>query len=344
MLFLLSIIFMIILIFYYQNNHKNALYKFGDSSFKNITSIQYYETKETYGLGDGKHIKSSSITYVYPDKLRIETFGSSKRIEIYNHNKYFFYDNENNQTKYKECFPPEKPYITEIEKKMVNILNKGEYEFFGYEERDNKRMEVIGIKSRMDGHSYMHKLWITNFNDIILPVKEEYFIDNVVVSKTTYAFQKVNEAIDPVLFESSSIHGSEVKKDGYLPKFVNTIEDAKKYLNFKPIIPNTSPAGFIVSEISVIPPVKSPSFNCIYFSEGRRIYLTEKVETENIIGNAVLGNKSCIYERVDGSVNIKWKEGNIVITLQGAEELSSEIIGIAEMISGGNLVKTQHIN
>lgn len=342
---ILGIIGIVILVtMYYSEKYKGVVNKFNKSTFKNITAIQYQEVKETYGQGDGKNIKTSNITYVYPDKLRIETNGSAKRIEIYNHNKYIYYDSESSIIKTKECFPPDKPYITEIEKKMVNILDKGEYEFFGYEEKDQRRMEIIGIKSKMDGHSYMHKLWISDFNGVVLPTKEEYFIDNIVVSKTTYSYQKVNEAISPKQFEIESLPDVEVKNDGYLPKFFDNVEGVGKYITFKPVIPTDLPQGFITSEVSITPPIKNPILTCIYFKEGYRIYLRESSPKSEFTPNASLGKLPCYYERVGNKVAIKWNQNGISINISGDMEILNEIVSIAETISGGNLVKNQYIN
>lgn len=306
-------------------------------SFKNITSIQYQEIKETSGTGDGRQVKTSTITYVFPDKLRIESIGNTKTIEIYNNNKYINYDEASNDIKVKECFPPEKPYVTEIEKKMSNILNEGNYEFFGYEEKEGKKLEVIGINKDLDGRNYKHKLWITEINTVVLPVKEQYYIDNQIVSETIYIYEKINEPIKADVFETVSLPQVEIIKDGLMPKYVESFNEAQKYLNFMLLIPNSIPIGFIPSEIGVIPPVKKPTFYCIYFKDGNRVYLSERNSEKVYSTNASIGEFPCLVDRNDEQVSITWTQNNIHIILEGDEEIAKDIIFIAEQIAGGKL-------
>jgi outer membrane lipoprotein-sorting protein len=308
-----------------------------DYNYKNVTSIQYQEVKETTGQGDGRQVKSSTITYVFPDKLRIESVGNTKIVEIYNNSKYINYDETYNRIRVKECFPPENPYIAEIEKRMVKILNEGKYEFFGYEEKDNKRLEVVGIKSELDGRNYMHKLWITDINDVILPVKEQYLIDNLVVSKTTYTYLKVNEPIKPDVFETTSLPQVEIVKDGVMPKYVESFAEAQKYLNFNLLLPSSIPIGFIPSEIAVIPPIQKPTFYCIYFKDGNRIYLSEKKSEQSFSPNASIGDLPCQVNKDGEQVSIMWRQDEIHVILHGDEEIADAIEYIAEQIAGGEL-------
>lgn len=312
-------------------------------NYKNITSIQYQEKREAVGAGNGMDVTVQEISYIFPDKLRIETGGIVKVIEIYNNNKYIYYDSSSNKAKIKECFPPDKPYVSDVEKKIMEILGEGEYEFFGYEDKNNKRMKVIGVKSNMDGHSYMHKLWIGEERGIILPFIEEYFIDNTVVSRSTYTYLKVNEPVDNNIFEIASLPSSDIIDDGVMPKFVDSFGEAQKYLSFKLIVPKRLPAGFIPSEIGIIPPVKKPSFYCIYFNNGYRIYLNEKSDTVEIDSNAYLGEIPCKFDIKDRKVFLIWRQNSICITLSGDEEAVNQLIDIAEQISGGKFIKNEDI-
>jgi outer membrane lipoprotein-sorting protein len=319
-------------------------FKVVSHNFRNVTSIQYEEVKESAGIGDGRQVKRSMVTFVFPDKLRIDTNGSGRSVEIYNNNQYIYYNEMNNKIKIKECFPPESPYTTEIEKKMANILGGGDYEFFGYEEKENKKLEVIGIRSKVDGHSYMHKLWITDINDVVLPTKEEYFIDNVVVLKTTYTYFKVNQPVKPDIFEVTSLPKTEIIKDGVVPRYVDSFEEAQEYLNFKLIIPPNVPLGFIPGEIAVIPPAKKPSFYCIYFNDGFRIYLNEKKFEGEFNSNAKIGDYICEIVRKDEEIYIGWVQNNVHITLSADEEILRDLISVAENIAGGKLVNSEDLN
>lgn len=312
--------------------------------YERITSIEYYETNETYGSGDGKNIENHKITYVFPDKLKIENSGNVKSVEIYKYDTYLYYDYHSSYIKAKECFPPDEPYITEIEKKMINILQNGEYEFFGYEERDNKRLEIIAVRSKSDGHSYMHKLWITEINKVILPYMEEYFIDNVVVSKSSFEYYKVNEPVNPNVFSAESLPRLNVVDDGVLSKHVESFKEAQKYMNFNLLLPEQLPVGLIPSEIGVVPPVKKPSFYCIYFKEGYRIYLNEKGEKIPIKPTSELGKFPAEFIIDDEKVLLRWNQNNISVTLTGDEAILEDIINMAEQISDEKLVKNNNLN
>lgn len=347
-----NIIFLIIifaLIFFFTGilsieNEESVQSFYITDQFERITSIQYSEIRETYGMGDGKSVENKKIAYVFPDKLRIENSGVTKSVEIYKYDTYLYYDYNCGFIKSKECFPPDEPYITEIEKKMIDILRNGEYEFFGYEERENKRLEVIGVRSKADGHSYMHKLWITDVNKVILPYMEEYFIDNVVVSKSNFEYFKVNEPINPNVFSIESLPKLKVVEDGVLSKNMETFKEAQKYLNFSLLLPKQLPIGLIPSEIAVIPPVKQPSFYCIYFKEGYRIYLNEKSEKTQIKPNAALGKFPAEFTIDDEKILLRWNQDDISITLTGDEAILKDIINLAEQISGERLVKNDNIN
>lgn len=326
------------------DNRKSTQSFYTVKQFERISSIQYSETKETYGIGDGKNIENNKITYVFPDKLRIESSGATKSVEIYNYDTYLYYDYHSGYIKSKECFPPDEPYITEIEQKMINILSNREYEFFGYEEKENRRFEIIGVRSRADGHSYMHKLWITEINKVILPYIEEYFIDNVVVSKSSFEYFKVNEPINPNLFSIESLPKLGIVADGVLSKNMETFKEAQKYLNFSLLLPKQLPVGLIPSEIAVIPPVKNPSFYCIYYKEGYRIYLNEKFGNIQITPNSTLGKFPAEFAIDDEKVLLCWYQNNISIIITGDEAILKDIISIAEQISGEKLVNNDNIN
>jgi outer membrane lipoprotein-sorting protein len=249
---------------------------FAGIDIKQIDSIQYQEIKESYGIPDGRTVKNNIITYKSPHLLKIESESSPKIIEIYNKNKYFYYYEGENRIHGKECFPIDDPYVTDIEKKVKQLLDKGDYEFFGYEESNNLTLKVIGKKYKEDGSSYMQKLWIGEVNNVSLPFREEYFIDNTVVSKSTYFYMKVNEQIEDSVFSLSCLPELEVVNDGVIPKYVDDYVSAQNLLNFELKLPMKLPEGYMPSEIAAIPPVSDARFYCIYYnSKGRRIYLNE---------------------------------------------------------------------
>jgi outer membrane lipoprotein-sorting protein len=166
-----------------------------------IIMLQYKEISETNDTDNNISIKTSYITYLYPNKLRIETLGKNKSIEIYNRKRYIYYDITRNIIKSKAVYKKIMPSALEKSRDLDKIIKAGNYEFFGFEEKDDKRLQVIGVISATDGHQMLHKYWIEKLFNTNLIYKEEYFVDTIVESKTTYIYMKVNEQIDEAYFD-----------------------------------------------------------------------------------------------------------------------------------------------
>lgn len=302
-----------------------------------ITSIKYKEIREHSGQGNGRIVSIRVFTYAYPNKLKIEGSEGGGIIEIYNKDSYMYYDIQKNKLIKKKCFPTDKPYVLEIENIIKNVVKDGRYEFFGYEERDNKRLEVIGVKFKDDEKSYMHKLWIWETKGLRLPVTEEYFIDNRVVSKVDYIFFNINEVIPIEEFEIKVSPEVKIEDGGAMPKYCNSFDEAQKYLNFTLRLPQKLPVGLIPSEIGVIPPIKNPSFYCIYSKDGYRIYLDEAISKDEFETNTIMGKTKCQYTIKDERIIIKWKQEDLVIVLNGDIELREDIMYLFSNISGEEL-------
>lgn len=305
---------------------------------ESIKSLRYIEKKEVLGVKSGINTTVSEISYVYPDKLRIENLGNIKIIEIYNGNKFIYYDGK---IRIKECFPIDKPYVLQIEKNINDAINNKSYEFLGYEVKDNRRLKVIAIKWKLNDHNYMQKFRLEEINGINLPYIEEYFVDNVVISKTTYDYLKINEILKEYIFEIESLPSSDIINDGVLSKTVESYEEAQKYLNFKLIIPDKIVDGFIPWEIGIIPPVKYPSFYCIYFDSGNRIYLNESQKSLDLPPNGIIGEYPCRIDIENETVIIKWKQENILIVLSGDTKNMNQIVKIAQSMAKGTLIKNE---
>lgn len=308
--------------------------KFKEEQLKNI---QYRVVTESFSLSQGKFIKMQDIYYVYPYKLRIDTIADNKTIEIYNGEKHYYYDDITNKIRVKEAFPPKEPYVLEIMKKVSDVLNSGKYEFFGYEERDNLKIEVLGIKNKIDGNSYMHKIWISEINGKILPVKEEYFINGQVVEKSEYTYEKINQTIDGSLFETSSLSASEIIDDGYLAKHLETLEDAKKYLDFYPKVPN----DMIPSYISVTPPTKNPSLTLVYINNNKRIILNEWRGKLDFIPNVKFDNINAVEIIEEDKIILKWDFDGIVFEIISDKENINDVIKLAENITKEKYIKEE---
>lgn len=344
-LILIIVIGIISLWYWYERSIKlsNSIV-FNNSSIQfnmNIKSIIYREKKEILGVNNSIKTSYYEISYISPDKLRIESLENKKTIEIYNGNRFILYDGK---IKVKECFPIEGPNIIEIEKKIRDIIKNKNYEFFGYEVKNNRLLKVIGFKWELDNHNYMQKFWIGDINEITLPFIEEYFVDNVVISRTTYSYVKVNETINYNLFQIESLPSSDIIIDGVLSKTVESYDEAQKYLNFNIILPKNLPTGIIPWEIGIIPPVKSPSFYCIYFDRGYRIYLNESKGILNLSPNGKIGDIPCRVDLKNETVTIQWKQNDVLIVLNGDIKIIDQLFKIAESIAEGNLIMYEHTN
>ncbi|QCX33019.1 hypothetical protein FDN13_04440 [Caloramator sp. E03] len=344
---LLFIIVIGIISLYYWNERSKELSNsivFNNLSIQvniNIKSIIYREKKEILGINNSIKTSNYEISYIFPDKLRIENLEDKKTIEIYNGNKFILYDGK---IKVKECFPIEGPNVIETEKKIRDIIKNKNYEFFGYEVKDNRLLKVIGVKWELDNHNYMQKFWIGDINEITLPFIEEYFVDNVVISRTTYSYVKVNEAINYTLFEIASLPSSDIIIDGVLSKTVESYDEAQKYLNFNIILPKKLPTGIIPWEIGIVPPVKSPSFYCIYFDRGYRIYLNESKGILNLSPNGKIGDIPCRVDLKNETATIQWEQNDVLIILNGDVKIIDQLFKMAESMAEGNLIRYEHTN
>ncbi|MCX7950833.1 MAG: hypothetical protein N2594_02645 [Clostridiales bacterium] len=343
---LVRIVFVLLIIYISYNNYLNLAArmvltnKIDKIKENQLKTIQYRVVTESFSLSQGKFIKKQDIYYIYPYKLRIDTISENKTVEIYNVEKHYYYDDITNKVRVKEAFPPKEPYVLEIMKKVSDVLNSGKYEFFGYEERDNLKIEVLGIKNKIDGNSYMHKIWIADINGKILPIREEYFINGQVVEKSEYTYEKINLTIDNNVFEPSSLSASEIIDDGYLAKHIDTIEEAKKYLDFTPKLP----IDIIPSYISVTPPSKNPSLTLVYINNNKRIILNEWRGKLDFIPNAKFGNINAVEILDVDKVTIKWNQDGIVFEILSDKENINELINLAEMITKEKYVKEEMQN
>jgi hypothetical protein len=163
--------------------------------------LQYKEINESNEKDNNINITTSYVTYLYPNKLRIETQGKIKTIEIYKGKRYIYYDVNRNVIKNKSFYNKIFPSALEKSRDLDKIIKGGSYEFFGFEEKDNKRLQVVGVINETYGHLILHKYWIEKLLNVNFIYKEEYFVDNIVASKTTYIYLKVNEQIDDTFFD-----------------------------------------------------------------------------------------------------------------------------------------------
>lgn len=194
---IMSMVFLLLFFTYYANINNSI--SVVDEKEK-ISMLQYTEIKETYDKIKGISTKKTHVIYLYPGKLRIENEGLPKTVEIYNGKRYIYYDIVSRIAKHKIILSNKIPSAMEKSLMLDKIIKSGEYEFFGYEEKENKQLMVIGEVIESDGKILLNKYWIEKIYNTNLLYKEECFVDNTVVSKTTYIYSKINEEVNKDIF------------------------------------------------------------------------------------------------------------------------------------------------
>jgi hypothetical protein len=180
-------------------NDKLINYTYSNEN-ERIISLSYKEINEHYNEFNNLRSSCSEVNYVYPDKLRIENSGEVNTIEIYNLGRFTTYD-KNTKVVNSGLIKVEKiPKALVISEKLCRIIETGKYKSIGYEEKDNKKLRVITTANDENNNSYI-KYWILEYNGVKLPYAEEYFLNNEVISKTSYIYQKINDKIDNEMFK-----------------------------------------------------------------------------------------------------------------------------------------------
>ncbi|WDC83480.1 hypothetical protein PL321_12240 [Caloramator sp. mosi_1] len=105
------------------------------SDYSTLKSIKYHVLTESYSESQGKFVKHQDVYFIYPNKLRIDTVSDTKTTEIYNSEKHYYYDEITNKIRVKLSFPPKEPYVVEISKKVIDVINSGRYEFLDMKKR-----------------------------------------------------------------------------------------------------------------------------------------------------------------------------------------------------------------
>lgn len=172
---------------------------FINGELNKIITLSYTEITE-FDDNYGEIRKTiTDVEYKYPGKQRTETYGESGFIEICNNGYNTRYQKKTGKfTKSrldKEVLP--KPLV--LSEKLCKIIGAGEYEFHGYEEKDNRRLKIITVGVEAGDSSYT-KYWIMDFNGACLPCVEENFVNNKVVSKTNFIYRVINDKIENRIF------------------------------------------------------------------------------------------------------------------------------------------------
>lgn len=190
---------LILTMFFYLNEKVDSFNIL--KSKEKIVMIQYKEISKAYDLSRNINQSISYVTYLYPNKLKIETQGKIKTVEIYNRKRYIYYDINSGSVKSKAFYNKITAPVIVKSRELDKIMKEGNYKALGFEEKDDKKLEIIGVTSGDEEHQLLHKYWIERILNTNLIYKEEYFIDNIVESETTYIYLKINEQLEDGFFE-----------------------------------------------------------------------------------------------------------------------------------------------
>ncbi|SEG13199.1 hypothetical protein SAMN05660865_01816 [Caloramator fervidus] len=244
---------------------KKEVFKY-EKIYNGIKSIVYIETIEGYSQWDGKLKLSKKIFYSYPDKLRIDYIDELNSVEIINGDKYYYSNDRLDHVKVRWNIPIINLDIFEL---MKNLNGK---EILGYEIKDDLRLKIIGIKSKVDNVSYLTKVWIGEFKGYELPFKVEYFVNNKIVSLKKYEYFSVNDILDNNLFSSLNFK-KRFEFDGSEACYI-TLEDAKRFINFFPIL--SSDKNYFLSEVKLIKSDNKVVLGLAYLKDNFKIEVYER--------------------------------------------------------------------
>ncbi|WDC83482.1 hypothetical protein PL321_12250 [Caloramator sp. mosi_1] len=112
------------------------------------------------------------------------------------------------------------------------------------------------------------------------------------------------------------------------------MEQARKYLNFKEVLPT----NYIPIYISVSPPSNNPCLTVVYLINNKRIILSEWVGNLEFNPNAKMGNINVLIVENSSVIFIKWVKDNLVYEICGEKQSLNDIIRIAEEITKAKFI------
>ncbi|MCX7904757.1 MAG: hypothetical protein N2486_09645 [Caloramator sp.] len=306
-------ILMALIIFFIKNSIKEVYVSNENGSFK---TISYIETIESYSPWDGKIILKKSVSYVYPDKLRVDYLDELNSVEIINGDKYFYTNNNIDHIIVRWTIP-----VLDIDIFDIFKMIEGK-EIIGYEVKNDVQYRIIGIKNKVDDVQYLTKVWIGDYKGFLLPYKVEYFISNKIVTQRIFEYQSIDDKIDLHSFTLSSLGSKKLLFDGSEPVYLN-FNRAKKFLNFEPLIYKNN--GYNLSETKLIREEGKNILNLVYIKGDVIIEVFERKKESK---DSLLSIKN------DGDkIYVDFIEGDIFISVVGAIENYVDIIDFCSGLS-----------
>lgn len=310
-IFILILAFLLTLLI--KNLSKEVYKNNEDRLFKNIS---YVETTESYSPWDGKVIIKKSISYAYPDKLRIDYIEEFNSIEIINGDKYYYTNDKIDHIIVRWAVP-----LIDIDIFEILKMIEGK-EIIGYEVKHDVQYKIIGIKNKVDDVQYLTKVWVGDYKGFSLPYKVEYFINNKIVSQRVFEYQLIDDKIDFKLFSISSLGPKKLLFDGSEPIYV-TLSRAKKFINFEPLIYKNN--GYNLAETKVIREEGKNILNLVYIKDDVKIEVLQRKRE----------NKDSLFTmKTDGDkIYIDFIEGDIFVSVVGTLENYVDIIDFCSGLS-----------
>lgn len=311
------------------------------NSIKSINYIEYKQKTSTIGLGNKKTYMETHYYYKRPYYLRLETSGGgSPNIDIYVPEGMYEYFPSSSTAYFREKWKDENPRLLQLEEIMMDAGVREKYDYFKTESIGGKSIEVIRSVYDDGEKIYERRIWISKIEGLNMPVKEEFLTDGDAVSVNEYEYISINKKIPDSIFALKPSKDLQIFNAEGVPKLVKDKGEAEKYVKFDVAMPGYMPEGFIVSEICVVPPAKTPSILITYISGADTIYLSEKKtgknEVEAMEGDKPInaGGKRFVIKRVyDGSTAVEWAKNGIEYEVCGPNSLKNEIVKITHSLS-----------
>ncbi|KRQ87311.1 hypothetical protein ABG79_00649 [Caloramator mitchellensis] len=287
-----------------------------------IKSIVYIEKRVSFSEWDGKFELQKKIYYSHPDKVRIEKLDDLHEVEIINRYNYVYYNDRLDKIIVRQTIP-------KIELDIFDAFSMpydSKTEFQGYETKGNITYNIFSFICNIDDTKYVKKIWTFEHEGISLPYKIEYFINNSIVSLSTFEYVSINKPIDDNLFRVDSLPQKNFAYDGCESAYFLNIEDALKYISF---IPKISISGdYSLIKIEIIRIQEENVLRLNYNKDDVNIILNEKKANKNFKGYTVKseGENIIINFIEDGvEIEISGKAEDYVDIMQFCSSITQKI-------------------
>lgn len=307
-----------------------------------INTIEYKQSIKTGRVQEGKNSVEMHYYYKKPNYLRAEIKSGDKvSVDIYTPEGMYEYFPLSNMAYYREKWKDESQVSFQLDDKLQDIKIGGKFELLKMDRISGMDAEVIRSVDDEKGNIYEHKIWLAEKEGLKLPVREEFLTDGEVNLTYEYEYISINKDMNGSLFQLKPSDSLKINITEGIPKLVKDEKEAEKFVKFNVLIPEYTPKGFIINEIFIIPPAKTPSVLISYLSGIDMIYFNQKnihkdeLSTTEVDKVIKVGSKRFAVKKLfDDSLAVRWVKEGIEFEISGSYTLKDEVIKLVHDISG----------